>query len=101
MKTSIATVSISREFPEKPDAIASVGFDGGAIGTLSMSDTVVAPWSWELSSGENPAYPDTNTASYSIGVTRGSFSIPDLRIWRYAGQASWREPFDEDPDQRK
>ena len=34
-------------------------FANGALGTVNVSDTIVAPWSWELTAKENPAYPAT------------------------------------------
>ena len=40
--------------------------------TLNVSDTIVAPWSYELTAGENPAYPITNQSAYYIGGTKGS-----------------------------
>jgi len=64
-------------------------FENGALGTFSVSDSVVAPWSWELTSGENKIYPQTNASCYRIGGTEKSLSIPDLRIWSHVGERSW------------
>lgn len=51
-------------------------FANGALGTVSVSDTIPAPWSWELTAAENPAYPTTDAACYSIGGTKASLSLP-------------------------
>lgn len=69
-------------------------FADGALGTAAVSDTIVAPWSWEITSAENPAYPPTDQFCYLIGGTHGSLEIPSLRIWSNAGPRSWMEPLD-------
>ncbi len=72
-------------------------FANGALGTLSVSDTVVAPWSWELTAAENPAYPATEQNCYFIGGTRGSLELPASKVWAQAGKRSWWEAIDQDP----
>jgi predicted dehydrogenase len=67
-------------------------FVSGVLGTVNVSDTIVAPWSWELTSGENPAYPQTYQSCYQIGGTHGSLTIPYLDLWRNVGERSWWEP---------
>jgi len=67
-------------------------FANGALGTVSVSDTVVGPWSWEQTAGENPAYPQTDQACYHIGGTHGSLSIPRLETWSNDGKRGWWEP---------
>lgn len=67
-------------------------FGNGALGTFSVSDTVSAPWSWEFTAGENPAYPMCQAASYAIGGTHGSLSVPDLTLWHHPGKRGWWEP---------
>lgn len=67
-------------------------FDNGALGAFSLSDTVVAPWSWELTAQENPAYPPTGQSCYFIGGTHGSMELPSARIWTNPGKRSWWEP---------
>ncbi|MGL5736560.1 MAG: Gfo/Idh/MocA family protein, partial [Beijerinckiaceae bacterium] len=69
-------------------------FASGALGTVNVCDTVVAPWSWEQTTGENPAYPHTGENCYFIGGTHGSLSIPDLALWRNPAKRSWWEPFE-------
>jgi predicted dehydrogenase len=71
-------------------AAALVTFASGALGTISVSDTVTAPWSWELTSGENPAFPQTDQSCYLVGGTEGSLSLPGLDVWHYAGERSWQ-----------
>ncbi len=73
-------------------AVILLRFAGGALGTLSVSDCTVSPWSWEFSSRENPAFPVTNELCCQIGGTRGSLAIPDLSLWQYPHKVGWMEP---------
>ena len=52
-------------------------------------DTIVSPWSYELTSGENPVYPSTDQNSYYIGGTKGSLQFPNLKYWYYKKERSW------------
>jgi predicted dehydrogenase len=72
-------------------AVILLEFANGALGTMNVSDAVVAPWSWELTSGENPAYPQQNQSCYQIGGTQASLSIPQLELWSNRGRPSWWE----------
>lgn len=67
-------------------------FANGALGTFSLSDTIVAPWSWELTAAENPAYPASGQSCYYIGGTHGSLELPNARLWTNPGARSWWEP---------
>lgn len=73
-------------------AVVILRFASGALGTLNVSDTIVAPWSWELTARENSAYPATAQACYTIGGTHGSLELPGLRLWRNAAPRGWWEP---------
>ena len=73
-------------------AVLLLKFDSGALGTVNVSDTIVAPWSWEQTTGENKAYPQTDQACYYIGGTLGSLSIPKLEVWTNDNRPSWLEP---------
>jgi predicted dehydrogenase len=67
-------------------------FRSGALGTITVSDSIVAPWSWELTTGENPAYPHTAESCYHIGGTHGSLTVPYLDVWHNEEKRSWWEP---------
>jgi len=78
--------------PVEETAALLLRFENGALGTFSLSDTVVAPWSWELTAQENPAYPATGQSCYFIGGTHGSMELPSAKVWTNPGQRSWWEP---------
>jgi len=75
-------------------AVVSMKFRNGMLGTVNASDTIVAPWSWELTARENPSYPPTCEHCYLIGGTHGSLELPGLRLWRNRAHRSWWEPID-------
>lgn len=75
-------------------AVVSMRFRNGMLGTVNVSDTIVAPWSWELTARENPSYPPTWQHCYLVGGTHGSLELPGLRLWRNRDQRSWWEPID-------
>ncbi|MEC7961798.1 MAG: gfo/Idh/MocA family oxidoreductase, partial [Pseudomonadota bacterium] len=59
----------------------------------TVSDSIAAPWSWELTSREYPIYPPTPESCYLIGGSTGSLSVPDLRLWSHSGGApDWWTP---------
>ncbi len=67
-------------------------FASGALGTVNISDTIVGPWSWEQTTGENKAYPQTDQTCYHIGGTLGSLTVPKLEVWTNDNRPSWLEP---------
>lgn len=92
--TGVQAVAISsfRGFENEDLASAMLTFASGAIASISVSDSIVAPWSWELTARENPAYPATNESCYLIGGSEGGMSLPDLRVWRHASEPDWWTP---------
>ena len=83
------TTNKTRKFQVEDTAIVSLVFKSGALCTLNISDTIVAPWSYELTAGENPVYPITNQSAYMIGGTKGSLQFPNLKKWFYKNERSW------------
>ncbi|HEX6015840.1 MAG TPA: Gfo/Idh/MocA family oxidoreductase [Geminicoccaceae bacterium] len=75
-------------------AVILLRFASGVLGTFSVSDAIVSPWSWELTSGENPAYPHTAESCYFIGGTRGSLTVPYLDLWHNPTKPDWWEPIE-------
>ncbi len=81
-----------RGFDNEDLATAVLRFASGAVATISVSDSIVAPWSWELTARENPAYPATSESCYLIGGSEGGLSMPDLRVWRHDAEPDWWTP---------
>jgi len=81
-----------RGFENEDLATALLTFASGAIGSLTVSDSIAAPWNWELTSRENPAYPATSESCLLIGGSEGSLSLPDLRVWRHDDAPDWWTP---------
>jgi predicted dehydrogenase len=81
-----------RGFENEDLATAILRFTSGAIATISVSDSIVAPWSWELTARENPSYPPTSESCYLIGGSEGGMSLPDLRVWRHEETRDWWTP---------
>ena len=87
----------SRGFENEDVAAAVLQFANGAIGTITVSDSVVSPWSWELTSGEYPVYHQTPESCYHIGGTHGSLSVPDMRLWTHEETRDWWTPIAGNP----
>ena len=78
-----------RGFAVEDSAAALLRFENGALGTVVLSDTATAPWSWDFSAGEQDQYPRQAVPSHFIAGTHGSLSLPDLSLWHYRGERSW------------
>ncbi|MBL8379664.1 MAG: Gfo/Idh/MocA family oxidoreductase [Burkholderiales bacterium] len=86
-----------RSFAVEDTAAITLSFASGALGSLVLSDTAAAPLSWELTSGENPAYPHQNDFDcYVVAGTRGALAIPTMRMTTYRSEEdrSWWTPFE-------
>lgn len=82
-----------RQFPVEDTVAVSLRFADGALGSMLLSDTAASPVSWELTSGEDPAFPSHHDRDcYVIAGTRGSIGIPSMRLTTYLGEPSWTEP---------
>ena len=82
----------ARGFENEDVAAAVLRFENGAVGTITVSDSIVAPWSWEMTSGEYPVYPATQESCYQIGGSHGALSLPDLTLWTHPGARDWWSP---------
>ena len=81
-----------RGFENEDVAAAVLKFSSGAIGTVTVSDSIASPWSWEHTAKEYPVYPATQQSAYLIGGSLGSLSIPDQSLWRHEGAPDWWSP---------
>lgn len=99
----IATISAMashhiRHYEVEDTVSISVAFQSGALGTFLLSDTAASTKSWEMTSGENPAYPNfPQEACYHFAGTNGALDFPSMRAKTYGSEAarSWWEPFEE------
>jgi predicted dehydrogenase len=90
-----ATSNATRNFPVEDTAAMIFQFDGGALGTFTLSDTSASARSWEQTAQEDRAYasyPDEDC--YHIAGTVGSLSVPTMRVRTFPGTRSWWQPFD-------
>jgi len=92
MAVQAMAASDIRGFAVEDTAAITLRFASGALGTVSVTDTAAAPWSWELTAQENPAYPATGQDCYHISGTHGALALPDLTLWSHDGARSWWEP---------
>jgi predicted dehydrogenase len=90
------TSSSLRGFAVEDSAVVAMRFADGALGTITLSDAAAAPWSWELTAGENSAYPQCVADCYLIAGTEGSLAVPSLRLWRYGKDQGWNAPLIEE-----
>jgi predicted dehydrogenase len=90
------TSNAIRGFEVEDTAATLLCFKSGAIATITLSDSSAAPWSWDLSSGENPAFPKTPVESHFLCGTEASVALPTLRMWRYPGERGWLQPLQDE-----
>ncbi|OWW05427.1 oxidoreductase [Rhizobium sp. R72] len=81
-----------RRHPVEDTAVVLLRFKSGVLATLNASDAAPSPWSWEMTSGENPAFPQRDQFCYQIGGTAGSLAIPELTFWTNISKPDWLQP---------
>lgn len=87
------TSSSMRNYAVEDTAVLALRFASGALGTVTVSDAVAAPWSWELASGESAQYPPPrHEPCYFFSGTGGSLALPEMDFWSYQGKAGWYAP---------
>lgn len=85
-----------RNFEVEDTVSISLEFRDGAMGTFLLSDTAASSKSWEMTSGENPAYPHfSDEACYHFAGTNGSLDFPSMMGKTYEREKSWWMPFEE------
>jgi predicted dehydrogenase len=81
-----------RGFAVEDTAAAVLRLANGALATLALSDTAVAPWCWDFCAGEQGQYPRQEVNTLFFAGTEGSLSLPDLSLWHYTGERHWHRP---------
>jgi len=92
------TSNAVRGFEVEDSAAILLRLAGGALVTLSLSDTAASPWSWDLASGESPNYPPqpAMVQTHFLCGTDGALALPTLEHWHYASAKSWFAPISRD-----
>ena len=86
-----------RNFEVEDGVAITLSFSNGALGTFLLSDTAASSKSWEMTTGENPAYPHFPAEDcYHLAGTNGSLDFPSMRARYYprGSEASWWRPFE-------
>lgn len=76
-----AVSNAGRGLPVEDTAAVMIRFRSGALGTMTVSDNVVAPWCWEMTSREDPRFAHVPENAYVICGTEGSLAVPTLEHW--------------------
>lgn len=87
----------ARGFAVEDAAAVLLRFANGALGTITLSDAAPSPWSWELTSGENRAYPRTQQSCYFLAGSQASLSLPQLELWHHGTDGHWFTPIHTEP----
>jgi predicted dehydrogenase len=87
------TANRARGFAVEDSAAITLRFANGAIGNLTLSDAVQAPWAWEIVSGEEEAYPHQREDCYLLTGTDGALALPTLTHWRNERGGGREDPF--------
>jgi len=88
--------SSARGFPVEDSLTISLTMESGALGTILASDAAPAPWSYEATAGENPAYFHAAESCYHFVGTNASLAFPRMELWRYPESAprGWTHPLE-------
>lgn len=90
------TSNAIRGFDVEDTAVVLLRFRNGALGTVTVSDTAAAPWTWDLSAGEAERFPRQDVDSHFLSGTEGSLTLPRLAFWHYRRARGWHEELTEE-----
>lgn len=80
-----------RGFEVEDTVTVLLRFRNGALGTVTVSDTAVAPWNWDLASGEDERFPRQDVNSHYLSGADASLTLPRLEYWHYRSQKGWQD----------
>ena len=88
------SASMARGLEVEDTLSITLSFADGALGSIIASDAAPSPWSYEISSGENPYYFHTSQNCYHFLGSEGALAFPRMELWRYRdpSRAGWQHP---------
>ncbi|MCY3756887.1 MAG: Gfo/Idh/MocA family oxidoreductase [Acidobacteria bacterium] len=88
------SASMARGLEVEDTLSITLSFADGALGSIIASDATPSPWSYEISSGENPYYFHTSQNCYHFLGSEGALAFPRMELWRYGDPsgAGWQHP---------
>ncbi|WP_213230525.1 Gfo/Idh/MocA family protein [Caballeronia sp. NK8] len=86
------TSNETRGFEVEDTAAVVLKFRNGALATVSVSDTVAAPWNYDLAAGEVERFPRQDVNSHYLCGTDASLTLPRLELWEYRSGKGWHDP---------
>jgi predicted dehydrogenase len=86
------TSNAVRGFEVEDTAVVLMRFVNGALGTVTVSDTTVSPWNYDLAARETDRFPQQDINSHFFSGTHGSLTLPKLEVWSYQDQRHWEKP---------
>lgn len=92
IQVQAVTANAVRGFAVEDTAAVILTLEGGALVTITLSDTAVSPWSWDLSAGESLSLFNAGADSHFLAGTEGALTLPTLTHWRYPGAKGWEHP---------
>jgi len=81
----------SRGFEVEDTAVVCLHFKNDALGTITLSDNVAAPWNWDMNSRDNPRFTQLPENCFMIAGTEASLAIPQMDLWYYIGKKGWNQ----------
>ena len=75
--------SNTRNHAVEDTAAITFGFEGGALGTVLLSDVAPSPWAFEATTTENADFFHMDDSCYRFMGTKGAFDFPLMQIWTY------------------
>jgi len=81
-----------RNRPGEESVVVALRFVSGVVGTVTISDSVSTPWTWEQATGENePSFPMTGLSPYRFMFSGGSVEFPSMNTWHQV-TPDWTSP---------
>jgi len=87
------TSNAIRNLAVEDTASVIVEFENGALGSFIISDSVAAPWGWDQTTEDDPAFPfNPSISCYRIAGTHGALEFPQLAKYHHEGVSDWAHP---------